>query len=70
MVLSVLVAANPVKALLYAINGGVDERGCWTTNTSTISEYLDYAEVEEVSTDVGLVSRFICKHLEPHPIHA
>ena len=66
--------ANLAKCLLYAINGGVDEKSGEQVGPKyapITAEYLDYDEVmAEIRQDDGLVSRHLCKYIKPYPVYA
>ncbi len=55
--------ANLAKCLLYAINGGVDEKTKQQVGPNyqpITSEYLDYDEVMQNMTDDGLAGSSVC----------
>ena len=66
--------ANLAKCLLYAINGGRDMKTKEQVGPEyqpITSEYLDYDEViQQIRSDDGLVSRYLCKYSEPDPVYA
>jgi formate C-acetyltransferase len=66
--------ANLAKALLYAINGGVDEKDGSQVGPAykpVTTEFLEYQDVlNKYVADAGLVSRTVCQYPEPDPVHA
>ena len=66
--------ANLAKCLLYAINGGVDEKLKTQVGPEykpITSEYLDYDEVmQKYDTDDGLAGSSVCRNPEHDPLYA
>lgn len=72
--------ANLAKCLLYAINGGKDEKYMTKDGkpmqvgpeyAPITSEYLDYDEVmHKYDLMNGLACRNLCEYPEPDPVHA
>ena len=66
--------ANLAKCLLYAINGGVDEKTKAQVGPAykpITSEYLDYDEVvKKYDVMMDWPGRNVCKYSEPDPVYA
>ena len=66
--------ANLAKCLLYAINGGVDEKTGDQVGPKyqpITSEYLDYDEVvEKYDAMMDWLAAPLCKYPEPDPLYA
>ncbi len=66
--------ANLAKCLLYAINGGIDEKTRQQVAPEyrgITSEYLDYDEViKKYDDDDGLAGASVCRHSEHDPLYA